>query len=121
PRQIAVNYDIVALAIRRIETVDRMGREQLHLHDLVQQFPRVGEQFSRRGTSNRIVKQIRVAPAHLPSVEEGGPVNVRNQLLKRKIGKHFAAGKFGNGNMRWIPGNLKLSLSRLSVRKQRGS
>src|SRR5262249_20827490 len=98
-----------------------MGREQLHLNDLVQQFPRVGEQFSRRGTSNRIVEQIRVAPANLKGGEEGCPVNIRNQLRKRKIGKHFAAGKFGNGNMSWIPGNLEFSLSRLSVRQQRGS
>src|SRR6266568_5073671 len=102
-RYVVKHHDIVTVAIRWEKSVDGMSRKQFFVDDFVEKFLRVGEQLARSRSPGRIAQQIRIAPAHFPSVEERRPIDKRGKIRKRKLLQHAAADEFRRGYTLLIP------------------
>src|SRR5437879_3960441 len=71
-----VELDIVTNRVRQPKPVDAARRKRILGDDLIQQFLRILEKFTRLRANRRIVKDCRIPPAQLPRVKERRPVDV---------------------------------------------
>src|SRR4029450_10178663 len=98
-RYVVKHHDVVTVAIRWEKSVDGVSRKQFFVDDFVEKFLRCAEQLARSRSPGRIAQQIRIPPAHFPSVEERRPIDERRKICKRKFLQHPAADEFRCGYM----------------------
>ena len=109
---LGIHLDIVADGVRGPETDDGVCREPLLLDDPIKQRLRVIEQLARLGTELLVVEDHRIAPLELPGLEEGRPIDARDEI--GEIVGFEARHAHGCGALRLVarPVDLELVLAR---------
>src|SRR5207344_414166 len=107
------------LAVRRPESVRAARLDRTVLDDLVEELVRVGEQLARLLAVARVLEDLRERAFQLPGREEEGPVEVRPELLQRRLDRP----RPGEGRLRevgGVPRDLGAPLGGDPYREQRG-
>mmetsp|Transcript_30482 Transcript_30482/g.79140 ORF Transcript_30482/g.79140 Transcript_30482/m.79140 type:complete len:974 (-) Transcript_30482:1460-4381(-) len=113
-----VHLDVVAHGVGRPDADDALGLELLLGDHLVEQLERVGVEFLGLLADGLVLEDlgvaaVRVLAAQLPHLEEGVPVDVRQQLLEVDVVVDLGAEELGLGDRDALPVDLGSGLARL--------
>ena len=81
---VAVKLDVVTDPVGGKEAIDAAGLQKFPACNFIEQLLRVGEEFASLLAVSFVVENGRVTAAQLPGVEEGRPVDERNEVGERE-------------------------------------
>mmetsp|Transcript_55188 Transcript_55188/g.146427 ORF Transcript_55188/g.146427 Transcript_55188/m.146427 type:complete len:1471 (+) Transcript_55188:155-4567(+) len=118
-----VHLDVVADRVRRPDADHAVGLEHLLLDDLFDELHRVCVQLLGLLADRLVVEELRVSAvgvlaAQLPYLEEGVPVDVRQQLLEVVVDVLLEAEEVGRRDRDRLPVDDKLLRARLLEREE---
>ena len=118
-----IHLDVVADRVRRPDADDALRLQLLLRADIVEHLERVVVELLRLLSDGLVVEDLRVAAvrvlaAQLPDLEEGVPVNVREELLEVDVEEGLGTEHVGLRHVRGLPVGVEHRRTRLLERKE---